>query len=442
MASVYTVAQVTSYISHLFEEDFALKRISIQGEISNCKKHTSGHLYFTLKDAESTLSCVMFARERAKLTFSPAEGMRVIAKGSVRVYGRDGVYQLYVTELEVAGVGEWFRLFEERKAEFLEMGMFADEYKKPIPQFAKTVGIVTARTGAAIQDIINISHRRNPYVQLILYPTLVQGSSAAEQIARGIDYLDTLGLDVIIVGRGGGSIEDLWAFNEECVAMAIFRCETPIISAVGHETDFTIADFVADLRAPTPSAAAELAVFEFDAFEHMLSAYLSQMSYQIHTAVEKELEKLEKAKLLLKLSHPSVRLQTQSERLQQYASQMQKRIEELLLQKKSELAVAAAKLEAQSPMRKLSGGYAFLTDEQGSAVNSVNQLSEGSEFLAYLKDGIVKGIVKEIEQETEQVAKKRQATVDATIEEAAFDGEKEKTDNGHDKTSRRSNKKS
>ena len=402
MASVYTVAQVTSYISHLFEEDFALKRISIQGEISNCKKHTSGHLYFTLKDAESTLSCVMFARERAKLTFSPVEGMRVIAKGSVRVYGRDGVYQLYVTELETAGVGEWFRLFEERKEQFLEMGMFADEYKKPIPQFAKTVGIVTAKTGAAIQDIINISHRRNPYVQLVLYPTLVQGASAAVQIAKGIDYLDTLGLDVIIVGRGGGSIEDLWAFNEECVAMAIFRCETPIISAVGHETDFTIADFVADMRAPTPSAAAELAVFEFDAFENTLTSLLQRMSYQMHTAVESGIQNLEKAKLLLKLSHPSVRLQAQNERLHQYESQIQQRMEQLLAQKKAELSIATAKLEAQSPMRKLSGGYAFLTDEQGTTINSVNQLSNESEFCAYLKDGVVKGIVKEIVNEIVQ----------------------------------------
>ena len=389
MASVYTVAQVTSYISHLFDEDFALKRISIQGEISNCRKHTNGHLYFTLKDEESTLSCVMFASNRGKLTFVPSEGMRVIASGSVRVYGRDGVYQLYVTALELAGVGEWFRLFEERKAQFAEMGMFDESYKKPIPRFAKTVGIVTAKTGAAIQDIINISHRRNPYVQLILYPSLVQGNLAAANIAAGIDYLDTLGLDVIIVGRGGGSIEDLWAFNEECVAMAIFRCETPVISAVGHETDFTIADFVADLRAPTPSAAAELAVFEYDAFEQTLAMLSSQMEQGIQKMVEREQKRLEQAQLLLKLSHPGARLNTQKEMLAQFATQMRRQMNHLIEQKKAELSIVAAKLDAQSPLGKLGSGYAFVTSEKGVPLCSVEEIASGQSLFVYLKDGVV-----------------------------------------------------
>lgn len=419
MASVYTVAQVTSYISHLFDEDFALKRISIQGEISNCRKHTSGHLYFTLKDEESTLSCVMFASNRGKLTFIPSEGMRVIAKGSVRVYGRDGVYQLYVTALEPAGVGEWFRLFEERKLQFAEMGMFDDAYKKPIPRFARTVGIVTAKTGAAIQDIINISHRRNPYVQLILYPTLVQGDSAAANIAAGIDYLDTLGLDVIIVGRGGGSIEDLWAFNEECVAMAIFRCETPVISAVGHETDFTIADFVADLRAPTPSAAAELAVFEYDAFEQTLLMFASQMGQNIKRIVERDQKRLEQAQLLLKLSHPGVRLNAQKETLAQLKMQMSRQMKHLLEQKKAELSLAAAKLDAQSPLGKLGGGYAFVTDEKGAPLCSVKEVAPGQPLFVYVKDGVV---------QTNAV----QGKPFSQIKEAAFDGKEEKTDKGHD----------
>ena len=395
MASVYTVAQVTSYISHLFEEDFALKRISIQGEISNCRKHSGGHLYFTLKDETSTLSCVMFASNRAKLTFIPSEGMRVIARGSIRIYERDGVYQLYVTQLEPAGVGEWFRLFEERKAQFEEMGMFSEEYKKPIPRFAKKVGVVTAKTGAAIQDIINITHRRNPYVQLILYPTLVQGESAAVNIAAGIDYLDTLGLDVIIVGRGGGSIEDLWAFNEECVAMAIFRCETPVISAVGHETDFTIADFVADLRAPTPSAAAELAVFEYDTFENTLNLFAAQLSQSMQALIESRKKELEHAKLSLKVSHPSVRLKAQSETLKQYEAQIKRQMMHLIDQKKAQLSIAAAKLEAQSPLKKVGGGYAFLTDENKKPVCSVNQMTPQTTFFAYLSDGIVQADVTE-----------------------------------------------
>ena len=393
MASVYTVAQVTSYISHLFEEDFALKRISIQGEISNCRKHSGGHLYFTLKDETSTLSCVMFASNRAKLTFIPSEGMRVIARGSIRIYERDGVYQLYVTQLEPAGVGEWFRLFEERKAQFEEMGMFSEEYKKPIPRFAKKVGVVTAKTGAAIQDIINITHRRNPYVQLILYPTLVQGESAAVNIAAGIDYLDTLGLDVIIVGRGGGSIEDLWAFNEECVAMAIFRCETPVISAVGHETDFTIADFVADLRAPTPSAAAQLAVFEYDTFENTLNLFAAQLSQSMQALIESRKKELEHAKLSLKVSHPSVRLKAQSETLKQYEAQIKRQMMHLIDQKKAQLSIATAKLEAQSPLKKVGGGYAFLTDENKKPICSVNQMTPQTTFFAYLSDGIVRADV-------------------------------------------------
>ena len=396
MASVYTVAQVTSYISHLFDEDFALKRISIQGEISNCRKHTSGHLYFTLKDEKSTLSCVMFASNRGKLTFVPVEGMRVIASGSVRVYGRDGVYQLYVTALEPLGVGEWFRLFEERKEQFAEMGMFDESYKKPIPRFAKTIGIVTAKTGAAIQDIIHIAHRRNPYVQLILYPSLVQGGLAAANIAAGIEYLDALGLDVIIVGRGGGSIEDLWAFNEECVAMAIFRCETPVISAVGHETDFTIADFVADLRAPTPSAAAELAVFEYDSFEQTLAMFSLQMRQNIQRIVEREKKQLEQAQLLLKLSHPGVRLESQKEALEQFAAQMRHQMNHLIEQKKAELSVVAAKLDAQSPLGKLGGGYAFVTDEKGSPLCSVKEITQKQPFFTYLKDGVVQAITVQV----------------------------------------------
>lgn len=393
MASVYTVAQVTSYISHLFEEDFALKRISIQGEISNCKNHSSGHLYFTLKDAQSTLNCVMFASNRAKLTFIPREGMRVIAKGSVRVFARDGVYQLYATALEPAGVGEWFRLFEERKAQLAEMGMFSPEYKKPIPCFAKTVGVVTAKTGAAIQDIINISHRRNPYVQLVLYPTLVQGAQAAEEIAAGIDYLDTLGLDVIIVGRGGGSIEDLWAFNEECVAMAIFRCETPVISAVGHETDVTIADFVADMRAPTPSAAAELAVFEYDAFENTLELFADQMAVSIRRMTDREKKQLEQAQLMLKLSHPKERLKTQNETLKQYALQMERQMQRLIEQKKADLSLASSRLEAQSPLGRLRGGYAFLTDEKGDPLCQAKELTPGKKFYAYMEDGVAQACV-------------------------------------------------
>ena len=274
MAGIYSVSQVNSYIKNMFVQDFALSRISVRGEVSNCKYHSSGHIYFTLKDKGGTLAAVMFAgQRRSGLRFQLQEGQQVVVTGAVDVYERDGKYQLYAKQIEPDGLGGLFERFLRLRDELEEMGMFAPEYKQPIPRYASRVGVVTAPTGAAIQDIRNIASRRNPYVQLILYPALVQGEEAAGSIAAGIRTLDAMELDVLIVGRGGGSIEDLWAFNEELVARAIFECRTPVISAVGHETDVTIADYVADLRAPTPSAAAELAVFDYRQFEERLLLY-------------------------------------------------------------------------------------------------------------------------------------------------------------------------
>ena len=265
MKNVYSVGQVNTYIKNMFAQDFMMQRISVKGEVSNCKYHSSGHIYFTLKDAVGTIGAIMFAGNRRGLAFPMKEGDQVIVTGSREVYERDGKYQLYAREIALDGAGNLYLKFEALKRELEEMGMFAPEYKKPIPKYIRRLGIVTAPTGAAVQDIRNIAKRRNPYVQLILYPALVQGDGAVNSIINGIHALDALGVDVIIVGRGGGSIEDLWAFNEEEVARAIFECETPVISAVGHETDTTIADYVADMRAPTPSAAAELAVFDYQA---------------------------------------------------------------------------------------------------------------------------------------------------------------------------------
>ena len=272
MKNVYTVRQVNSYIKNMFAQDFMLNRIYVKGEVSNCKYHTSGHIYFSLKDESGTIACIMFAGSRAGLSFRMQEGQQIIVLGYIGVYERDGRYQLYAREIVRDGAGALYEKFEALKKELAEMGMFAPEYKRPIPPYVKTVGIVTAPTGAAVRDIINIAHRRNPFVQLILYPALVQGEEAPQSIVRGIRALEKQGVDVMIVGRGGGSMEDLWAFNEECVARAVFECSVPVISAVGHETDTTIIDFVADLRAPTPSAAAELAVYEYrDAREQMES---------------------------------------------------------------------------------------------------------------------------------------------------------------------------
>lgn len=263
MRNVYTVKQVNAYIKNMFTQDFMLNRIYIKGEVSNCKYHTSGHLYFSLKDESGTIACVMFAGQRSGLSFRMQEGQQVIVLGSVSVYERDGRYQVYAKEIVLDGAGLLYEKFIKLKKELEEMGMFAPEYKKPIPKYVRTVGVVTAPTGAAVRDIINITRRRNPYVQILLYPALVQGDGASESVVRGIRALEEAKVDVMIVGRGGGSIEDLWAFNEEKVARAVFECSVPVISAVGHETDTTIIDYVADLRAPTPSAAAELAICNY-----------------------------------------------------------------------------------------------------------------------------------------------------------------------------------
>ena len=258
MQNVYTVRQVNAYIKSMFTQDVVLRSIYMKGEVSNCKYHTSGHIYFSLKDESGTISCVMFASARKGLAFGMKNGQQVLVLGNISVYERDGTYQLYASRILLDGAGLLYEKFEALKAELEEMGMFDPVYKKPIPPFVKKLGVVTAPTGAAVRDIIQISRRRNPGIQIILYPALVQGEGAAESVAKGIAMLDAYGVDVIIAGRGGGSIEDLWAFNEEETARVIFSCNTPVISAVGHETDTTIADYVADLRAPTPSAAAEL----------------------------------------------------------------------------------------------------------------------------------------------------------------------------------------
>ena len=286
MAKIYSVEQINNYIKQMFNTDLVLSQVSVQGEVSNCKYHSSGHIYFTIKDNGSVLNAIMFAGNRTGLKFQMKDGMQVVVSGNISVYERDGKYQMYAKRIEQTGMGDLYQRFLELKKELEEMGMFDALYKKPIPKYAAKIGIVTASTGAAIQDIINISTRRNPYVQLVLYPAIVQGEFAVDSICRGINKLEEYGVDTIIVGRGGGSIEDLWAFNDVKVANAIFECSIPVISAVGHETDFTIADFVADMRAPTPSAAAELAVCNI--FEILES--LADCQSKLNTAMRNRID--------------------------------------------------------------------------------------------------------------------------------------------------------
>ena len=281
MKNVYTVSQINNYIKNIFVRDMLLGRILIKGEVSNCKYHTSGHIYFTLKDGTGQLSCVMFAGQRTGLAFRMSEGQNVVVSGSVKVYERDGKYQLYADKIELDGTGQLYERLEQLKAKLLAEGLFAPEHKKTIPAYPKTIGIVTASTGAALQDVCNIAARRNPYIQLVLCPAQVQGFGAAKSVAEGIQRLDGYGVDVILVVRGGGSIEDLWAFQEEEVARAVFECKTPVISGVGHETDITLIDYVADLRAPTPSAAAELAVYEWRVLSERLDSVQKAIAKKI-----------------------------------------------------------------------------------------------------------------------------------------------------------------
>lgn len=396
MASVYSVTQVNLYIKNMFVQDFLLNRISVRGEVSNCKYHTSGHIYFTLKDKSGTLSAVMFASQRRGLTFGLQEGQQVVVSGSVDVYERDGKYQLYAKEIKREGVGDLFERFQKLRDELEDMGMFAAEYKQPIPKYAKTVGVVTASTGAAIRDIMNISARRNPYVQLVLYPALVQGENAKESIVKGIQTLDAMGLDVMIVGRGGGSIEDLWAFNEEMVARAIFDCKTPVISAVGHETDVTIADYVADLRAPTPSAAAELAVFDYSQFEGRLQVIFQALTRGMERSLERKKSRLDQYRLKLQMHHPERRLNEYQQRLVDMEEQMERFLEQRLTDRKHRLALLCGRLHGLSPLETLSRGFGYVTADTGKAVTSVKQVKSGWHLQVRLADGEMKTQVLEI----------------------------------------------
>lgn len=376
-----------------------LKRIYVKGEVSNCKYHTSGHIYFSLKDETGSMACVMFAGSRSGLSFRMQDGQSVIALGSISVYERDGKYQLYAEEIILDGAGLLYEKFEALKRELAEMGMFAPEYKRPIPAFSRKIGIVTAPTGAAIRDIQNIAHRRNPGVQLILYPALVQGKDAAPSIIRGIETLDACGVDVIIVGRGGGSIEDLWAFNEESVAYAIFRCSTPVISAVGHETDFTIADYVADLRAPTPSAAAELAVADVSGILAQMEQYQQQLARRMTDRLLDKRTRLSEISGKLQFLSPQNQIREQRQLLIEKEEKLQYRMANVLESKRHQMLIYIERFRGLSPLDKLKQGYAFVADAQGKTVTSTKQVKPEDMLTIYVTDGCIHARVADTESE-------------------------------------------
>ena len=373
-----------------------LQAVLVKGEVSNCKYHSSGHIYFTLKDSKGTMNCVMFAGNRQGLNFRLMEGQQVIVGGTVDVYERDGKYQLYARQIVLDGAGLLYEKFEQLKRELEELGMFAQEYKQPIPKYIRTLGVVTADTGAAVRDIIQITRRRNPYVQIILYPAIVQGEAAAQSIVNGIRALEARNGDVMIVGRGGGSMEDLWAFNERIVAQAVFDCTVPIISAVGHETDTTIIDYVADLRAPTPSAAAELAVYDVNQLTDVLEAYENSLKKLIRRSIQDNRERLKHYEMQFKYLSPAARIRDRKTYALSLEERLQDRMQKILSIKRHRLALYAEQMKGLSPLEKLSSGYSYVENEKGQNIRSITQVTEGELLHIRVKDGTVSAQVTEV----------------------------------------------
>ncbi|MBQ1547912.1 MAG: exodeoxyribonuclease VII large subunit [Lachnospiraceae bacterium] len=397
--SVYTVTQINRYINGLFTEDFLLSDVTIKGEVSNVTYHTSGHIYFTLKDDGGMISAVMFAGKRSGLKFKMENGDAVTVRGSISVYEKSGKYQIYASVIERQGQGDLYLRFEELKKELSEMGMFDDMYKKPIPKFIKKLGIATAPTGAAVRDMIRISKQRNPYIEIILCPTQVQGEGSAESIAQSIERLDALNLDAIIIGRGGGSYEDLFSFNERIVAEAIFNCNTPVVSAVGHETDTVISDFVADLRASTPSHAAELTVCDMEEIIDDLYETRAQLSNIMLRRLSFERQKLSGLERTVRSYSPEARLRENKELLKHRRKTVMDLMQKKISDERSRLGIRTETLDGLSPLKRIASGYAYATDEKGRSLRSVSQVKKEQEITLAVSDGYIKGRVTDVIKE-------------------------------------------
>ena len=382
---ILSVSQVNIYIKNVLDNDLLLSDVTVKGEISNYKLHSSGHIYMSLKDETGVMRAVMFRGAASKLRFRPENGMKVIARGRVTVYERDGQYQLYINSMEQEGVGDLHVAFEELKKKLMEEGLFDSSKKKPLPKYPKKVGVVTAPTGAAIRDIINVITRRFPKCEIVIYPSLVQGPGAAANVAEGIRYFNETGeVDTIIAGRGGGSIEDLWAFNEEIVARAVFDSKIPIISAVGHETDFTICDFVADLRAPTPSAAAELAVPDYTELLAKLTTYRTRIINSVLGLIKTKRALISR----LSVSTPKRVIDEHRQKIDFLFTKMEKAVMLSTSKKREQFSKACAKLDAMSPLSVLSRGYS-VAEADGKMIKSASSLNSGDDFTLRFTDGNV-----------------------------------------------------
>jgi len=398
---LYTVHELTQYIKQRIEDDPSLCNITVRGEISNFTHHTSGHMYFTLKDAHSQLNCVMFRGANMNLKFMPESGLKVVCSGDIAVYEKRGVYQLQVRGMQPDGIGALYQAFEQLKKRLSERGFFDDAHKKSIPVFPETIGVVTSRTGAVLHDILNVIKRRFPAVRIIIAPTRVQGEDAAREIAHAIRQMNRLSItdpvDVLIVGRGGGSIEELWAFNELEVAEAVFESEIPVISAVGHETDVTICDFVADLRAPTPSAAAEIAVPDQEQLEQQIAGLHTRLVYMIRRVIDVRRE------LVVHLEHGVVHPRDRINQFRQYTDELVRQMHTTVTHRlelhRKDLSMLGATLHALSPLNHLQRGYSIVRSvPDRSVVNTISSVSAGSDVQILVTDGEIGCQVREIKE--------------------------------------------
>lgn len=393
MPNIYSVSQINTGIKRLIAQDPSLGLVYVKGEVSNLTYHRTGHIYFTLKDESASLSAIMFASSKSSLTFRLTEGMEVVVQGRIDYYEATGKCSLIASRIKQEGTGNLAEKFEALKEKLADMGVFAQEYKKPIPRFIKTLGVVTAPTGAAVHDIINIAKRRNPGIQIILYPALVQGENAPESIIKGIEVLDEYGVDVIIAGRGGGSMEDLFCFNDENLAMAIFNCSTPIISAVGHETDFTIADFAADLRAPTPSAAAELAVDDMLLVISKFNEYERRLNISVDRALTDKRRLLENKLIRLQNLSLEKKLSDNKKKLADIKNGLNNAMDNIIKDRQHAFNIYLERLKGLSPLDKLSQGYSYVSDSSGKNIRKTEDVDNGNELNIYVTDGIIKATV-------------------------------------------------
>ena len=395
---ILAVSEVNQFIKQIIEDEPLLSSILVRGEISNYKVYPSGHHYFTLKDGQSALRCVIFAGATRYLRFRPENGMKVVAAGKISVYPRDGAYQLYCTRLVSDGVGDLHIAFEQLKQKLYAQGLFAPEHKKPLPLYPRCIAIITSPAGAAVHDMIRILRRRYPIAKVLLLPVRVQGVEAPPEIVGAIRYANRWQLaDVLIVGRGGGSIEDLWAFNEEIMARAVFDCSVPVISAVGHETDTTIIDYVADLRAPTPSAAAELAVMDVASFDQQLMQYRNRLDRDMMNVLQNKRQQLAQLKLRVTASSPEIQLLQKKQYLDELSNRLQYRMQEKYTASRNRLELFIEKLNGLSPLRRLSRGYAYVEDDKGSCLTSVSQVKAGDSVKIHVTDGYIRALVQEKE---------------------------------------------